>query len=161
MNTTLNLSGHKAVHCGVRHDRTWERALNVPRDDDLFPFWSSLALELLARAALAHAHPTLVADSSEPDGVTLLHALGFEPKVKNFIPKTLRYVRLSYASKSSLILQRSTSRFVVALLIKETKNYIAEVFLSLNFSNDLWLPRFYESCTALLKFQSKDLSRFL
>lgn len=53
-----------------------ERALNAPRDDDLFPFWSSLALEFLARATLAHVSPVLLAEVSEPDGRNLLHALG-------------------------------------------------------------------------------------
>src|SRR5713226_5553634 len=52
----------------------FERAFEVPRDDPRFGLWCSLALELLARAALASVSPTLLA---EPDREHkfLLHAL--------------------------------------------------------------------------------------
>src|ERR1700692_464367 len=79
------------------HDLLWskarayvEKALEAPRDDDLFPFWASLALEFLARSALAYVHPVLLAEAMDSDGRNLLHALGFEPKVKNFVPKSIQ-----------------------------------------------------------------------
>lgn len=51
------------------------RAYAVNREDPLFPLWSSLALELLARAALAGVHPVLLADPQQ--GENILYACGF------------------------------------------------------------------------------------
>lgn len=52
----------------------FERAFNEPREESTFGLWSSLGLELLARAAIAAISPTLLA---EPDREHkhLLHAL--------------------------------------------------------------------------------------
>lgn len=139
-----------------------ERALNVPRDDDLFPFWSSLALELLARATLAHAHPTLVADTSEPDGRNLLHALGFEPKVKNFIPKTLRTTDILIRCQQIVVsFSKEHELFCRGFINKRNEELHSGGLPFSQLKNDSWLPRFYESCTVLLTFQSKELSDFV
>jgi hypothetical protein len=57
------------------------------RESWQFAFWSSLSLELLARAALAHVSPTLVADPK--DWNNLYFALGNTPTTKKFSPKSL------------------------------------------------------------------------
>ncbi|MER8374528.1 hypothetical protein [Mesorhizobium sp. M0488] len=57
---------------------TWEHAL-----------WSSLALEFLARAALANVSPALLADVSERNWSSLFHSLGFSPKDKQFSAKSI------------------------------------------------------------------------
>lgn len=49
---------------------------DVGREDALFPFWCSLGLELLGRAVVAHTHPVLLADPSEPEN--LFYAFGYE-----------------------------------------------------------------------------------
>ena len=151
------------------HDLLWskaraymERALNVPRDDDLFPFWSSLALELLARATLAYVHPTLVADTAEPDGRNLLHALGFDPKVKNFIPRTLgTAVILVRCQQIVPDFTKEHESFCRGFINKRNEELHRGGLPFSQLKNDSWLPRFYESCTALLSFQSKDLSDFV
>ncbi len=51
-----------------------ERAFAQPRDDPQFGLWCSLALELLARAALASISPTLLAEP-DPSQNNLLYAL--------------------------------------------------------------------------------------
>lgn len=58
---------------------SWEHAL-----------FSSLCLELLARAALANVHPALLADYPR-DGKwsSLLHSLGFTPTEGKFSPKSI------------------------------------------------------------------------
>lgn len=53
----------------------FSRAYAVEREDPLFPLWSSLALELVARAALARVHPSLLADPQQ--GENILYACGF------------------------------------------------------------------------------------
>lgn len=50
------------------------RAVESARDSSLYGFWSSLSLELLARAALAKVHPVLLADPR--DGMNILSVFG-------------------------------------------------------------------------------------
>jgi hypothetical protein len=52
------------------------RANDCSKDDPLFGFWSSLYLELLARAALAKIHPSLLADPK--DGSNILYGFGVQ-----------------------------------------------------------------------------------
>lgn len=46
-----------------------ERAHSEPVESALFALWMSLALELLARAALSRIHPVLLADPREQDNI--------------------------------------------------------------------------------------------
>src|SRR3978361_204773 len=62
-------------------DLLWEktklfavRARQGEQEGVLFPFWSILALELLARTVVAAVHPVLLADPK--DGENLLYAFG-------------------------------------------------------------------------------------
>lgn len=53
----------------------FQNAFEVHRESPLFGLWCSLGLELLARTALAHISPTLLAEP-ERDHKHLLHSLG-------------------------------------------------------------------------------------
>jgi hypothetical protein len=68
------------------------RALDEPIESALFGFWMSLTLEMLARAALAHIHPALLADPREPDSIQ--YAFGIIPKgVRCFVTTPLMLTR--------------------------------------------------------------------
>jgi hypothetical protein len=151
------------------HDLLWakarsymERALEASRDDELFPLWSSLALEFLARAALAHLSPALLAEGGESDGRNLLHALGIEPKVKNFVPKSIS------TSDALLRCEQVVPGFTKEMEIfcrgfanKRNEELHSGLTPFSSLKNHTWLPRFYEAATALLRFQSKSLSDFV
>src|SRR3989442_1078654 len=64
-----------------------ERMESYTADDWQFGFWSALSLELLARAALAHISPVLLADTKNWRNV--MHALGAEPTAKKFSPNSI------------------------------------------------------------------------
>src|SRR5215213_3362116 len=64
-----------------------ERMESHTADDWQFGFWSALSLELLARAALAHISPVLLADGKEWHN--LVHALGHAPTTKKFSPTSV------------------------------------------------------------------------
>lgn len=139
-----------------------QRALNVPRDDDLFPFWSSLALEFLARSALAHVSPLLLADTSDADGRNLLYALGIEPKVKNFIPKSLQ--TSDVLTRCEQIVQNFTGEHVLfcrGLTHKRNEELHSGGIPFSNLPNHTWLPRFYQSSKILLEFQGENLKNFV
>jgi len=58
-----------------------------PADDWQFGLWASLSLELLARSALAHISPTLLA--SRKDWRHVYHALGHSPTSVKFTPSSV------------------------------------------------------------------------
>jgi len=139
-----------------------ERALNVPRDDDLFPFWSSLALEFLARATLAHISPVLLADGSDPDGRNLLHALGLVPKIKNFVPKSLQTSDvLTRCEQVVPSFTKELELFCRGLTNKRNEELHSGGLPFMQIQNYTWLPRFYEAASVFLEFQGKKLSDFV
>lgn len=139
-----------------------ERALNVPRDDDLFPFWASLSLELLARATLSHVSPVLLAEAVEPDGRNLLHALGLTPKIKNFVPKSLQTSDvLTRCEQVVPNFTKDLEIFCRGLTNKRNEELHSGSLPFAQLQNHTWLPRFYEAATVFLKFQSKTLSDFV
>lgn len=139
-----------------------ERALNVPRDEDLFPFWASLSLELLARATLAHVSPVLLAEVNEPDGRNLLHALGLTPKIKSFVPKSIQ--TSDVLTRCEQVVPNFTKEmdvFCRGLTNKRNEELHSGSLPFTQLLNHTWLPRFYEAATALLEFQGKSLSDFV
>jgi hypothetical protein len=61
----------------TKAQRYIERMQHEPSDGSEHALWSSLALELLARAALSNVSPALLADTSERSWQHLFHSLGF------------------------------------------------------------------------------------
>ena len=60
--------------------------LKQDRESWEFGLWSALALEMLARAALASISPTLIADGK--DWNNIYYALGRQPNAEKFTPKS-------------------------------------------------------------------------
>lgn len=70
------------------------RAFSVDREDPLFPLWSSIALELTARAAVAKVHPALLADPQQ--GENILYACGYpSSSVPKSVPAKTVFHRLT------------------------------------------------------------------
>ncbi len=135
------------------------RALSAPRDSDLFPFWASLALEFVARSALAHLSPTMLAETSDPDGRHLLHALGVEPKIKAYIPKSIQtsevLVRCEQVVPS---FTKDLEVFCRGFFNKRNEELHSGGSPFLGLPNHSWLPRFYEAASVLLRYQGRELS---
>lgn len=150
------------------HDLLWSkaraymgRAQDVHRDDVLFPFWSSLTLEFLARAALASVHPALVADTSEPDIRNILHAFGRTPKLKGFVPKSAPMNEV-IARCEQLIPEFTTEMARTCRAFASARNEELHSggtpFAAIG---EGWLLRFYEIARVLLSFQGKALTDLL
>src|SRR2546422_766475 len=71
----------------TKAQRYAERMVEHAKDDWRFALWSSLALELLLRAALARISPALLAEKN--DWNNIYFALGHEPRVQKFVPKSI------------------------------------------------------------------------
>src|SRR5260370_10071756 len=147
---------------GWTYDPLWQkaklfvdRALNEDRDGPLFPFWATLALELLARAALAKVHPALLA---EPDCVVA--AFGYD--IGN---KPLRSVM---AKTVFLRCQKVVSGFAeeelkaCMTMIDRRNEELHTGTLSFDaLPTGLWLSEYFRICKLLLSSQMRSLVDFL
>lgn len=146
---------------GWTYDALWQktklymdRALDEERDGPLFPFWATLALELLARATLAKIHPALLA---EPD--CLLFAFGYDlgVKPKSVMAKTI-FLRCEKVvpgfggeelKKCMTMVDRRNEELHTGALAFEA------------IPTQLWLTEYYRISKLLLSFQQRPLADFL
>jgi hypothetical protein len=139
-----------------------ERALAAPRDSDLFPFWASLSLEFLARSSLAYLSPTLLADTGDSDGRHLLHALGLEPKVKAYVPKSIQTSDVLLRCEQLVpAFTKEVEIFCRGFVNKRNEELHSGGTPFAALPNHSWLPRFYEAASVLLQYQKKTLSNLV
>lgn len=125
-----------------------DRANSFEHNQMEFPLWSSLAIEMLARAALTSVHPVLNADPREPDN--LFHALEIESKKQ---PKSIPYhavlKRLEVIVESFGETQRQLCDYLGYL--RNDELHSAELAFE-RLPESKWLPRYYEVCLVLVEF---------
>ena len=110
--------------------------------------WSSLALELLARAALSKFSPALLADPASWHNLS--YSSGYSPKIPRFLPKSIStadvLLRLSELLPS---FDEEVRKF--CLIHSGNRNaelHSAEMPFE-GTSSSTWLPSFYRSCEVL------------
>ena len=122
-----------------------------------FGLWSALSLELLARAALAHISPVLLADTQNWRNLT--HVLGKSPTSKKFSPKTLstggvidRLAELvpTFSSEICGFCREHTGR-------RNTELHSGELSFE-EVGTTEWLPMFYFACKVLLESMDINLA---
>ena len=138
-----------------------EVMLTYPHSDWKFTLWSTLSLELLARAALSNFSPTLLADS-KANWNNLLYSLGNQPKAKSFTPRAIDISEVF--GRLQDLLQDFTlelEAFCRGHLSKRNEELHsgATPFVSVNETS--WLPTYYRACAVLLDSMEDDLERFL
>jgi len=129
-------------------------------DDWQFGLWSSLSLELLARAALSNISPVLLADSKNWRNITF--ALGSAPTVKKFSPISISTKEVLGRLKE--LLPEFTEE-MAGFCSKHTDDrnaelHSGEVIFGQN-GTSRWLPRFYQSCDVLLRSMGKTLQDYV
>lgn len=137
-----------------------ERALAEARDSELFPFWLSLSLELLARAAISSINTVLLAEPSKDDVTSILYALGRptgKGKVKSIaitsVFKLCRQLITDFTEQELKICN------ALADLRNEELHSGGLAFTSLPAAS--WLTHFYQAADALAKVQGHTLEEFL
>ena len=135
-----------------------EMELHTP-DDWQFGLWSSLTLELLARAALAHISPTLLADRK--DWHNIHHALGHPPTAKGFTPRTVDARELLSILKELVPdFTQELFDFSVAHLSRRNAALHSGEDAFTGLGTSVWLPKFYACCEVFLRFMGKNLDQF-
>jgi len=126
-------------------------------EDWRFGFWSALTLEMIARAALAHVSPTLVANNRQ--WTNLVHALGKTAITQSVTPTSIS-AKDVFSRLIALVPDFSPEMHSFCVAHSTRRN--AELhsgalsFEALPTSN--WLPKFYWVCDTLVRFMNKDLS---
>ncbi|NRP75187.1 hypothetical protein ILFOPFJJ_06110 [Ensifer psoraleae] len=129
----------------------WEQAL-----------WSSLALELLGRAALSNVSPALLADNDK-NWTNLYHALGFEPNEGKTAPKSITvtevFKRLT-GIYPELFVSENHSFCVVHTGRRNSELHSGEAVFE-GIASSSWQPQFYAACKALLATMGLTLTDFI
>jgi hypothetical protein len=148
------------------YDKLWlkakvymQKAFDEDRDGDMFPFWSAIALEFVARATLSSVHPVLLADPRE--GENILYVFGYHKKPL--------YSPISIPTKT--VLERC--EVVVANFTESEKAFCKDLTSRRNeelhsgglgfdgYRTSKWLSKYFKVLKILLEFQEKTLIDFL
>lgn len=133
-----------------------ERASNVDVGSGLEALWSLLALELLARAALANVHPALLADPQ--DGAHLLYAFGHgEPRPPKSAPLATVFRRCRVVVPLFTV---QTEKDGIALMTLRNEELHTGGLVLEELRSSSWQPQYYTVCEALLTYLGLDLDEF-
>lgn len=137
----------------------FEKAYDEDKDESYFGLWCALGLELLARSAVSHVSPTLLA---EPDRKhqNLLHALGLglaKPPRKSIA--TINVLSLC----QTLINDFTEKNFKIASAIINRRNEEVHSGAAAfeEYPTQLWIAGFYKCCQILCEFQCESLKSLL
>jgi hypothetical protein len=140
----------------VKSQRFFEEMFQHPRDDWRFAHWSSLALELLARAVLAKVSPVLLADQNSWNNV--YYALGHKPKAAKFVPASIGVGNVFNRLRE--ILPNFTTdmeSFGIVHMARRNEDLHSGDTPFDSLSATKWLPAFYETCKCLAESLDLDL----
>jgi predicted RNA-binding Zn-ribbon protein involved in translation (DUF1610 family) len=134
-----------------------DKAQVLDRGDPDFGLWSSLALELLARAALSRVHPALNSDAR--DEKNLLYAFGYDV-VENprSLPVHSVYGRLTTVVPGFTASQRALCDYLG--LRRNVELHTGELGFA-GVATGSWLPQYYEVCKLLAEFCGHTLEDLL
>lgn len=131
-------------------------AQEADRESWQYPFWSALALEFVARSALAHVSPTLLAETSEGAFSNLLYALGKAPASSG-----IRSVGVSEVLKRCETLVPGFTKdhrtFCSGLSGRRNEELHSGAASFADLKIQRWLPRYCECCKILVEATGRTL----
>ena len=135
---------------------------SFPRDDWKFAIWSTLSLELLARAALSAISPTLLADAKKQSLDNLLFALDIPPKTANFIPRSIDVSEV-FRRLKELVPEytQELETFCRKHLSFRNEEFHSAATPFVGNKTTAWLPDYYRACEVLLASMNESLDSFL
>ena len=131
-----------------------DRASDADRESSAFPLWSILALELLARATLAHVHPALLADPQHR-GDNLLYVFGFGA---TSTPKSITAKTVFARCKAIVpVFTERQEKQCLALIERRNAELHSGDLAFEQFPTTLWLADYFATCKILVEFQGRTL----
>jgi hypothetical protein len=137
-----------------------EEMMTYSHDEWQYAFWSSLTLELIARASLAKISPVLLADANE--WAQLYFAIGHTPTVQKFVPKSIGIAEvLNRIQAVNPKFEKELRDFCsIHTGMRNAELHSAELpFEDLKATS--WLWKFYRSCEVLLASMNVNLTDLL
>ena len=129
-------------------------------DDWKFALWSTLSLELLARAALSNISPTLVADA-RGNWRNLLHALEIQPTIAKFNPRSVPISEVFDRLKEPIpTFTSELEDFCQRHMSKRNEELHTGSTPLVGTKGTSWLPAYYQACEVLLESMNDSLERF-
>lgn len=134
----------------------FEKAYDEDKEEPYFGLWCAMGLELLARSAVSHVSPTLLA---EPDREhqNLLHALGLgSAKSQRKSIATISVLSLC----QNLITDFIDINFKIASAIINRRNEEVHTGAAAfeEYPTQQWIAGFYKCCKILCEFQGESLN---
>jgi hypothetical protein len=141
-------------------DALWEktklyaaRASSEEQEGALFPFWSILALELLARTVLSSIHPALLADPK--DGANLLYAFGHgQPEHLRSVPAATVFRRCAVVVDD---FTEGDAKGAIGLIELRNEELHSGGTPFAGLKTGVWLADYYRLCEILLRDIGKGL----
>jgi hypothetical protein len=160
MNTSIESHPWSSSACLEKARYYLQLMEDLTADEWQFGFWSALSLELLARAALAHISPSLLADSR--DWRNIEYSLDRAPTAKKFKPRSIPTAEVLLRLKEML---PEFTEEILGFCSQHAEKRNAELHTGelafASYKTSLWLPMFYLSCKVLLASMGQELSGFV
>jgi hypothetical protein len=130
------------------------RAFTGDRDSEAFPFFAAIGLEFLARAALAHVHPSLLADPQ--DGNNILYGFGYPATPHPIsIPARTIYSRLQYVVTD---FNKDDQSFCLLCAERRNRELHTGDLAFHNLRNSEWLPDYYRVTNKIVASLGRSLN---
>ncbi len=147
-----------ALHCKAQ--RYIDLMLSVEKSDWRFGLWSSLALEMIAKAAISNISPVLLADGK--DWNNLYFSLGHNPTSKKFAPKSTDISEI--LRRLEILLPDFTpemNNFCILHMNRRNGELHSGDLPFDNLGTSQWLPLYYLSIEKLLESYNETLENIL
>lgn len=135
------------------------RGLRAQSDEDVeeYQLWSSLALELLGKAALAKVHPALVADPTHSHSLFAACGRQLSPDIKTITAKTL-FERLGHIDKA---FDSRHQKFCEQMAIRRNSELHSGESPFSGIAADAWEKEYWGAIETVLKMQNESLESWL
>lgn len=132
----------------AKAQRYAQEMLSHSRDDWRFGLYSTFVLEFVARAALSHVSPTLLADAKTWGNVYF--ALGHAPTTPKFIPRSIDISEVFGRLREAVPSFTTELEGFAAQHLNRRNEELHAGGLPFDGLSTSWLPRFYEAVSVLL-----------
>lgn len=132
-------------------------AMEQDRDSELFPLWMAFAVEFVARATLAHVHPSLLADPSSGEHILYACGIGAPDRPKSIPVKTVfdRCKAVLPTFDDAVRVQ------CLALIDRRNAELHSGELAFAQFRTAIWLAGVFRACDAMATFQGRSLEQLL
>jgi hypothetical protein len=126
-------------------------------DFDEYQFWSSLALELLGKAALSSIHPSFVADPNHPESLFAASGIHIGTDIKTITAHTL-YTRLGRLSK---YFDTKVKEFCDNITLRRNSELHSGEAPFQQMRLDAWEGRYWHAAQIILDIMKSSLEEWL